>query len=176
MSADAARLLGVVGMLPLPLAFVFGFFMGANAAARGRSLQDIQGLLIGGEIALVVLCVGLVFGIGFAVARNPEERAEDRRRRRDYDLDRGPYDWDSRAPARSSRWDEPVYDLGPPPVQPVVRPEVSATISFACRCGQTLQIASQFAGQPVRCPFCQAVQVVPAAAPPPPSPFRAEPR
>jgi hypothetical protein len=49
-------------------------------------------------------------------------------------------------------------------------------ITFSCACGQTLEMADEYAGKQARCPSCQAVVTVPSAVPPPPLPPAAPPK
>jgi hypothetical protein len=167
----AARALGFVALLPLPLAFLIGFFLGVNAATRGQTLEEVKPLLIGVEIAVVLLCGGIVLGVGLAVARDPEEAAQRELYWRAFDQQPEPFDPWARAAATPSRGDQPAYGLAP--ATPVGRAEGPKMVTYACSCGKWLQIADHFAGQAVRCPSCQAVQVVTVSAPPTPSPFRA---
>src|SRR5665213_3889536 len=45
------------------------------------------------------------------------------------------------------------------------------TVNFQCgSCNNLMGVSSEFLGQQVRCPHCQAVVVAPAASAPPPSP------
>jgi hypothetical protein len=41
-------------------------------------------------------------------------------------------------------------------------------ITFPCKCGERIEADDQFAGQQVRCPYCEAVVAVPAGPKPPP--------
>jgi hypothetical protein len=169
----AARVLGVVALLPLPLAFLIGFALGVNAASRGQTLEEVKPLLIGVELAVALLCGGIVLGVGLAVARDPEEVAQRERYWRAFDQQPEPLDPWARAAATPSRGHEPAYGLAAPPV---ARAEGPKLVTYACSCGKWLQIADRFAGQAVRCPSCQAVQVVAVSAPPTPSPLRPAPR
>ncbi len=74
-SGAAARWLGLVGMLPMPLAFCIGAFLGAQMAARGLDPLDRGNywsytVVEGGT---VLFCLVVVFGLGskFAESLNP---------------------------------------------------------------------------------------------------------
>ncbi len=75
----AARLLGIVAMLPVPLALLIGFVMGMEAAARGRPMDDAFKLsltLI--ELGLVAGCGLFVFTVGFFLGGSSEEERASR--------------------------------------------------------------------------------------------------
>lgn len=72
-----ARLLAIIAFLPIPLAFAAGMVYGVVLAAQGREVTpDAVGLtLVGIEVAILVLCVVAMYGIGWAIAR-PETDIE----------------------------------------------------------------------------------------------------
>lgn len=64
-SGPAARILGVIMMLPLPVAFMVGMVLGFQAAARGEAGPDMATAVIA---ELVVVGVVVVTAVVFAMA------------------------------------------------------------------------------------------------------------
>ncbi len=185
----AARLLGVIALLPLPITFGVSFAIGFYYASRGQAFRADEWRLTLSLIAggLVLGCLAAVYLIGWPLAESPDaDRRGDRRRGdrgraddryeddRDDDDDR---DWrDERRRPRREREPEEMVAAQPPPLPvpparaPVVPPvpAAPANLRFRCsRCSTVIQISSAFAGQKVRCPQCQAILIAPPAPPPP---------
>jgi hypothetical protein len=71
-----ARLLGIIGLVPLPLAFLAGVAYGATQAAQGKDVtsDSVRWTLTGIEAGIVVVCLIALFAIGFAIAKPPEDQ------------------------------------------------------------------------------------------------------
>lgn len=78
----AARVAGLVLLLPLPLALVFGFVAGLTQAAAGRRFdpKEWQGTLMVAELGLTVVCAALAFSIALLGSSRRREPSEDSRR------------------------------------------------------------------------------------------------
>lgn len=68
-----ARLLGLLMLAPLPLAFLAGIAIGVWAAANGRNVDDIRGPLLLAEVAIVVVTAIAVFSIAHAIGKPPDQ-------------------------------------------------------------------------------------------------------
>src|SRR5262245_20365085 len=84
----AARIAGMILMLPLPLAFAVGFYLGAQAVATGKNVTSGQfqltlvlielGLLVGCFIVALLVClVGSSTDDGRRVYRRFDDRYDD---------------------------------------------------------------------------------------------------
>ena len=87
-----ARLLGIVAMIPMPLAFVIGFIIGFREGLRGgdpqQFAQKFGPMLAVVELALVVGAAVIVAVTGLLIAGpSHEERIRRRRRRREREAD-----------------------------------------------------------------------------------------
>jgi hypothetical protein len=69
----AARLAGVVMVLPLPLAFAVGFVIGFDRGVHGKpvDLKELQGTLAVVELSIVAVCFLVALGIGLVCAQPP---------------------------------------------------------------------------------------------------------
>jgi hypothetical protein len=69
----AARVLGLIALLPIPLAFCAGVGMGVVMVSRGEDITDesLRWVFVGVEAAIVVFCLILLYSIGLAVAGPP---------------------------------------------------------------------------------------------------------
>jgi hypothetical protein len=78
-----ARLLGLVALTPIPVAIVASLLYVAVAAPNlnpdqlQKFADDSKWTLVGIEAGIVILTAILVFGIGAAVARDPNARPRD---------------------------------------------------------------------------------------------------
>lgn len=75
----AARLLGLVALTPLPVAFA-GVALYVAASAPGdpeRFVEDNKFAIMGIEAGVVIVIAILVFGIGAAIGRPPEDKRDD---------------------------------------------------------------------------------------------------
>src|SRR5260370_10474832 len=103
-----ARVLALFGLLPFPLALTIGIVIGIFTVVQGQpvnpgpSFTVMLGVM---ELAIVVLCVAAMYGIGWASAPAPPPPMK--RRRRDEPDDDEPFD------------DEP--DASPPAREQAVR-------------------------------------------------------
>jgi hypothetical protein len=81
----SARLMGLILLLPLPLAFAVGFLIGFGEGLQGKPVQaqELQGTLTGVEVIIVVVCLMGALGIGFASAQTPADQRPSPRSRED---------------------------------------------------------------------------------------------
>lgn len=72
----AARLLGVIALLPLPLSFMIGITYGVVLAAQGRDVtaDSVRWTMTGIEAGVLVLCAAAIYAIGWRLA-GPAEAA-----------------------------------------------------------------------------------------------------
>src|SRR5690349_8225720 len=71
-----ARLLGVVLVLPLPLAMMAGFVIGFTAARNGAvNMDSLKWTLIGVEAGIVLTCLALAVVGGMVMGQPPVEAA-----------------------------------------------------------------------------------------------------
>jgi len=77
-----ARLLAIVTFLPLPVSFVLGFLLGFAMGASGRNPGDpaVGWQFIALEAGVLVICVGLLYGIGWQLGVDPEAETATRGR------------------------------------------------------------------------------------------------
>jgi uncharacterized protein (TIGR03000 family) len=80
-----ARFLGLIALMPFPLAFLGGVVVGVEAAMSGRRLSDssVQWTLIAIEGGAVVFCALLVYGLGMLMTCTPRRPAHYRKAERD---------------------------------------------------------------------------------------------
>lgn len=67
----AARLLGLLMLMPFPVAFMIGVAVGAWGAASGRDLEDLQMTLMAVDAGLVIGTAVLVLAIAHAIGKSP---------------------------------------------------------------------------------------------------------
>lgn len=156
----AARWLGAVAMLPLPLSLGVGVIVGIILVARGGAIgpgalviDDSTKLVLGLiEAGITFGCLIAVYAIGIPIAKRQAALEE----RLDMDDDDDDY------VDRRTRRRRPQAEAQTPPPLPAA-PEM---LRFACAgCGSLIQVNVASAGRKVRCPKCQEVQPAPAAAP-----------
>jgi hypothetical protein len=70
-----ARLLGLMLLAPLPVAFGIGICVGIYVASTGGNLDDVQMQMIFVDVGLVVLTALAVFAIANAIAKPPGYKA-----------------------------------------------------------------------------------------------------
>jgi hypothetical protein len=103
-----ARLLAIIGLLPLPLSLVAGVVIGMVLVARGQAqaLDQTNVRIIGAviELSIIVLCIGAVYGIGLMIAKPPEPERRRRRRLDEEDEEMPPED-EPQAPAAAASTD-----------------------------------------------------------------------
>jgi len=70
----AARLLGLVAVIPIPLAFLGGLFAGAAMSGGGQNPLDSSSrwIFTAIEAVLVLVCLIVVFGVGSLIAAPPD--------------------------------------------------------------------------------------------------------
>jgi hypothetical protein len=109
-----ARLLALIGFLPLPVSLVIGLALGAVLVARGQPIDQSRVRIIGGvvELGIIVLCVAAIYGIGFMIAKPPEPERRRPRRLDEEDEETLPEDIPA-APARRASTD---IQRGEPPL------------------------------------------------------------
>jgi hypothetical protein len=80
-----ARFLGLLSLMPLPLAFFAGVVVGTYQVVNGRSPTDpsLRWTLIAIEAGVVVLCALVVYGLGFLMTNSPRRPAYYREAQRD---------------------------------------------------------------------------------------------
>lgn len=66
-----ARLLGLMLLAPLPVAFTIGICVGLYVGSTGGSLDDVQIPMLLVDVGLVVLTAIAVFAIASAIAKPP---------------------------------------------------------------------------------------------------------
>ena len=66
-----ARLISLIMLAPFPLAFTIGIGIGVWAATNGKNAEDLTMPLLLVEVAIVVACAVLAFGIAHAIAKPP---------------------------------------------------------------------------------------------------------
>jgi hypothetical protein len=117
-----ARLAGLIMILPLPLAFTVGFYIGANAVASGKNFdaREWGPKLAMIEAGLIVGCFLLAALIALATGQEPERDEYRPRRRYDPRRDDDRYDddryGDDRYVDRPRRgWDDEVPSVRPAP-------------------------------------------------------------
>jgi hypothetical protein len=76
---SAARILGVVAMLPFPLALGVGFAVGVIMGLNGRSTIDpsLRWIFIAAEFGVIVLCLIVIYSVGPLVAGRANTAATD---------------------------------------------------------------------------------------------------
>ncbi len=70
----AARLLAIVLMMPIPVAFTVGLIWGIaiNVGNAGGGIQQPGfGSLVAMELGIVVVCAAIVYGVGLSLAPAP---------------------------------------------------------------------------------------------------------
>jgi hypothetical protein len=80
LQGTAARLIGAIGLLPLPLAFAAGFGFGVYFGMQGQNINDPANrwILSAMEAAITVLCFVLMMALGYAFATPSEaDRSRD---------------------------------------------------------------------------------------------------
>ncbi len=113
----AARWLGAVALLPVPLAFCGGLLVAMAMAANGQPLteESLRWPLTGVEAAAVVLCLVVIYGVGSAVAVSPRRRGAH---------------WDPRVEAFRRQYPE-RFIVQPLPADPVQGAVPLRTAAFA---------------------------------------------
>ena len=94
-----ARLLGLLALTPLPVAFVavFGYIAINQPVDPEQFAQDKKWTIIAIEAVVVISIAVLVFGIGAAIGVSPAEAQRlERRGRRRYEDDEDDYELDDR--------------------------------------------------------------------------------
>jgi hypothetical protein len=79
-SGPLARYLAFLLLAPVPLAYTAHGFLHADFATRGKKVGNdstFRWTMIGVEAGITVLCLAIVYGVGFACAENPMKRKED---------------------------------------------------------------------------------------------------
>lgn len=174
-----ARLLGLVAILPLPLALVTGFCIGLSMGPR---VHDMQGTFLVIELGLVGICALIVFGGGAMVAGSQRVERDSRRRRFDVrdDFEEEPRrrrrrdepddDWEAPPPrdrgaSRGGQTDvaikaDPREAIAPPP--PAVAPSTPSDTIECPGCKWRLRITPQLIGKQIRCQNCKQVFRAPA--------------
>ena len=167
-----ARLIGLIGFIPLPLSFAVGLFIGMKLIAAGgdqRELETMKWTLMGIEAAitlgsgLLLYVLGWIFAEPVAQKRRPPHY-EDRDDFRQLN-DRVGLDYSPRSVARDNGPEERITNSPVPLSAPPTKN------SFACNgCHKTIGVPLEAAGKKARCPLCGMVQEVPplasAAVPP----------
>lgn len=69
-----ARIIGVILILPLPLALLAGLLIGVYFGMQGRRPQDIQSIAIPVELGIILGCMLLAVVIGLATGHPPQRR------------------------------------------------------------------------------------------------------
>jgi predicted Zn finger-like uncharacterized protein len=164
-----ARLIGAIGLLPLPLAFLAIIVFAVIVAASDPNFnerafeQQYRWTAVGIEVGCVLLCLVLFYAIGLRYAESPEaDEAPRRRRRRDEDEDEDEED-DFEEEVAPSRRDEERHEraVRPKPAPlPAASPAIPTTIACSS-CSATLRVTPAIAGKKVRCPKCQTILVAP---------------
>src|SRR5437899_1842573 len=74
----AARVLGLIAMMPMPLAFCAGFAVGFVRGYQGQTLTDpsVRLTLTAIEAGAVIVCTALVYGMGWFAAGPPGRSAQ----------------------------------------------------------------------------------------------------
>jgi uncharacterized membrane protein len=91
---------GLVLVLPFPLSFAIGFFIGLNAVKNGQNLEDIQKNAILIDLIIIGICAVLASILAIVLAE-PKRKSKKKRRLGEYD------DYDARADADDDdRFDE----------------------------------------------------------------------
>jgi|GEM_PF-6801737 hypothetical protein len=70
----AARLLGLLMLAPLPIAFMVGIAVGIWAGANGRAMDDIRMPLLASEVGIVIITAIIVFSIAHAIGKPPGQQ------------------------------------------------------------------------------------------------------
>jgi hypothetical protein len=109
-----ARLLALIGFLPLPVTLVLGLAIGVFLVGRGQPVDQTRVRIIGAvvELSVIVLCVAAIYGIGLMIAKPPMPERR-RRRRLDEDDEETPPEETPPAPARRASTD---IQRGEPPL------------------------------------------------------------
>jgi Protein of unknown function (DUF1566) len=139
----AARVAGLVLLLPLPLAFGMGFYIGMEEASKGRRFdaKEWQGTLTLIEGGLVLGCGVVSILIALVASSSPES---ERRR----DMDEISEDSDLVPPR--------LPESPAPPPEPRERATSPKTTSVACpACGKLLLLPETSPGRKFRCPGCR---------------------
>ena len=69
-----ARLIGLIGLVPLPLSLLVGVVFGIIWAAQNRPMDGtFLGIATGIEVAIVLSCFALMMGLGYLMAGPPPE-------------------------------------------------------------------------------------------------------
>jgi hypothetical protein len=110
-----ARLIGLVLLIPLPLAFAIGLVIGVGLAAQGKGVKDMPGWIVAVEPSIVVVCFILVLILGF-VSREPAKKKRDLGFDDDADEFLGPpqRDYDDLAEPGKETGIRPIPDNDPP--------------------------------------------------------------
>ncbi len=72
-TGTAARLLAILMLAPLPVAFMIGIGVGVWAGANGKGIEDIQMPLMLVDVGLVIGTALLVVCIAHAIGKPPEQ-------------------------------------------------------------------------------------------------------
>jgi dienelactone hydrolase len=144
-----ARLLGIIGLLPLPLSFGVGVAIGVLLAMRGEPVENHRGLFIAIEVGIVFGCVALLYGIGLFFVGPPATDDDDTERR------------SRRRRRRYVEEDEEEADDTPAPTSPPR--QVVPTTATCPSCNGKLQMRPELAGRKVRCPKCKNAFTLPEA-------------
>jgi hypothetical protein len=106
-----ARLLGLLALTPLPIAILVGIgfvlvVAPANPEKAAKIADDNKLTLALVEAGIVIFITVLVFGIGAAIGKNPEEARRKKKRRRDEEEDYEDDEYEGARPRKRSRRDE----------------------------------------------------------------------
>jgi hypothetical protein len=109
-----ARLLALIGFLPLPLSLVLGFAIGVFLVGRGQPVEQTHLKIIGAvvELGVLVFCIAALYGIGLMIAKPPEPARRRPRRLDEDDVETVPEDVPA-APATEASTD---IQRGEPPL------------------------------------------------------------
>jgi hypothetical protein len=110
----AARLLGILALLPLPIAFCIGFVVGATEAVNNPNVNQAEFMekhrttLVITEVVIVLGTALLLFTIGFLIGEPPLSKRPKRRRRR---RDEEEFDDEDERPRSRRRREEDENDI-----------------------------------------------------------------
>jgi hypothetical protein len=162
-----ARWIGAILLLPLPVAFLVGFFWAMMIVAQGRNpdpkeMQPAAAII---EIGIFGVCMLAVFLIATASEKVPVVKPEKRRARVEEDEYEEDYYEDRRRPAPmqdNAIREEHIHPESAP--EPVREP---SPIRVQCTsCKGTVGIPDSAVGKSVQCPLCSAVFVAESTPPP----------
>jgi len=170
----AARIAGVVAMLPIPLCFMIGMLYGVYLGSTGQTaaIDPASGTIIAIEVGTLVACVIIAMVILYSAAKPIGQTAGQRPGRPN------PFAQNPQAfaqpplPGQAAAGATAQSFVSPPPVpqqaavpqQPAPatqQPPEPDKISFVCTCGKHLKVPAAMSGRKGRCPSCNAVVSIP---------------